>query len=459
MRIIVRVRPDDPAIDTKRTARRISPVRAKSNLVCDPRVGDRIAIGGDGTESFVYDVVLGQDSTQFDAYAHCGEPLLDALLEGYNASLFAYGQSGAGKTFSMLGAGGGRWRNRQDGIIPLVVDELFRRTTAIEDATGHAFCVMAQYVEVYSGRVYDLLSEACSGSREPEFSLPLMESHKGAGGDEPKGATTIKVHTTKGLLELIAEASSRRATASNAMHEHSSRSHALLKLVIERRIPNEKGYSAQTTHLHMVDLAGSEGFSAGAGVGINEGLLALGKVITALAEKASHVPYRDSPLTRPLRGALGGDSQTVMLNCISPGEPYASESLNTLKYASAARRMSQTVKVQKWDRVVPHDPMEGNPMEHRNPLSRHTPNTHTHTRTTWTLTPSVDRGLLRPGPNDGPPRRDHPNGFRTCRVWAVCRGPLGPSTALCSRLRSAEQFSVLERHGAGRSAEVARDGT
>ena len=145
----------------------------------------------------------------------------------------------------------------------------------------------------------------------------------------------------------------RRETAANSMHENSSRSHAFLTLLLERRLMD----TSQTVSLHLIDLAGSETFDKiGGDSGINGGLLALGKVLTALAEGKPHVPYRDSMLTRLLQSFISGNSRTMMLACVSPGKPTASETANTLRYAVRRRRPHHAPPLRGAAAHPPHTP-------------------------------------------------------------------------------------------------------
>eukprot|EP00656_Telonema_subtile_P027760 TRINITY_DN2992_c0_g2_i1.p1 TRINITY_DN2992_c0_g2~~TRINITY_DN2992_c0_g2_i1.p1 ORF type:complete len:209 (+),score=51.74 TRINITY_DN2992_c0_g2_i1:293-919(+) len=202
----------------------------------------------------------------------------------------------------MLGPEGGRRQGANAGIIPQAVDEAFRRiAVARRENPESEYELRASYVEVYAGRVFDLFDESLT-DRQGAKALTLTQ---GDNGTVKSSALEHVVHTTEALQEMISSASRRRVTEANTMHEHSSRSHALLSLVLEKRWPNHtgKGHHSLVTRLHMVDLAGSETFheASAQNVAINEGLLALGKVLTALASQSSHIPYRDSPLTRLLQ--------------------------------------------------------------------------------------------------------------------------------------------------------------
>ena len=345
MAVIVRARPGPEPVSVE----------------CDDKAGTSLnVINGAVRSTFSFEHVLGPASTQFDVYARCAPPLLGALFEGRNACLFAYGQTGSGKTYSMLGGNGGQSR-QQDGVIPMAADEIFRRISAEESVCpGTSFRVSAEYIEIYCGRAYDLLSGDGVG-RRPSDSLSISQDQEG----QPAvlGATRQEVTNTQGLLKLISSASERRATEANVMHEHSSRAHALCTLILERRVPAVKGgHLSRTSKLHLVDLAGSENF-AGASIGINEGLLALTKVLTALADHLDFVPFRDSPLTRILQSALGGNSVSAMLACIRMDSTCVSETMNTLRYTKVATRIKHSSVPNVEQLVLPIDPLQGDSLD------------------------------------------------------------------------------------------------
>eukprot|EP00658_Telonema_sp_P-2_P048664 TRINITY_DN37006_c0_g1_i1.p1 TRINITY_DN37006_c0_g1~~TRINITY_DN37006_c0_g1_i1.p1 ORF type:complete len:277 (+),score=62.79 TRINITY_DN37006_c0_g1_i1:355-1185(+) len=263
----------------------------------------------------------------------------------------------------MIGPEGGQSRSRVDqGMIPQVVDEVFRRIASSQTEDPQLeFELRASYVEVWAGRVYDLLDESLV-SRDASKALDLIQEQ--SDGTVRSTASEQCVNTTQALQCMLAQASRRRVTEANTMHEHSSRSHALLTLFLEKRWPrtegSKKGYRSQTCRLHMVDLAGSESFqkASAQNSSINEGLLALGKVLTALADRSKHVPYRDSPLTRLLAGSLD-NSHTTMLSCVNPAARMAACTLSTLRYSLDAMRISAQSLQAEYTLHVPTDPMDG----------------------------------------------------------------------------------------------------
>jgi len=322
-----------------------------------------------------FDAVLNTHTTQNAVYETCGAPLLNGVLEhGLHGCLFAFGQSGSGKTYSMLGSSGGRAFGRLDGVIPQIADALFRGIARLEADAALKFTVHATFVEIFAEQVYDLFAEAGGDDsdgvradqradqrpgREREGMTPLCVRDDGKGGVHVVGARPIRVFTTDGLTALIARGSALRVTRATGIHDDSSRSHALLTLAVERRWQPEgqSEWLARCSQLLLVDLAGSENMARAhfgekdrAGVAINQGLLVLGRVLEALASRApggqtsgvasAFVPYRESQLTRLLQVGLAGNCRTCMLATISPDAADANETHETLRFAARAQHVS-----------------------------------------------------------------------------------------------------------------------
>jgi len=289
-------------------------------------------------DNFVFSRCFDSSASQHDIYLQCGAPQVSTVLAGYDACVFAFGQTGAGKTFSMIGPAGGT--STQDGILPRAATDLFLAIAKVEAESGVQHRLSATFVEVHREGTFDLLSA--------RRKLKVRDYAEGA---SVEGAACVRIRSTQALLKLVARGAAQRRTAETGVHAHSSRSHALLALTLEQRCRTgeaaEGGYHVEcrTSTLRLVDLAGSEGLSAwGAhketaadGIATNVGLHVLGRCITALALKESHVPYRDSLLTRLLQPALSGRCQTQMLACISPAEEDAGESGRVLRYAQSAQ--------------------------------------------------------------------------------------------------------------------------
>jgi len=319
---------------------------------------------------FTYDSVFHPTVTQLDLYNNVAPPLLDAFLGGYNATVIAYGQTGSGKTYTMgseSGVGVEKSGNLSDnvGLIPRFTSHLFATLVERREASEKAllqtweedtapkqsvslidFQLSASFIEVYGENVYDLLDD----SRDP---LQIREDSNKA--VFVQGLKCVSIANSSEAMNVLNIGTMNRTTASTLMNLTSSRSHACFTINLQQTTRSADGEELVTTsRFTFVDLAGSErmkktgaeGNRAREGIKINEGLLALGNVINALADEERlakggrvHVPYRQSKLTRLLQEALGGNSQTLFLACVSPSDTNASESLSTLIYANRARNI------------------------------------------------------------------------------------------------------------------------
>ena len=248
----------------------------------------------EAARSLQFDRVFGADASQQAVYADCAGPLVDALFEGRHGCMFAFGQTGAGKTYSMLGAEGGQRRACHDGVLPLATQAVFRRVAQLEAEGSAQYQLRCSFVEVWRERVYDLLAGGgAGGAGGARCALKLRELADGSVA--AVGAREHAVCSVAQLLALVGAGAAQRATAGTAVHAHSSRSHALLTLTLERRWRPEgatdpRTVRTQSGRLSLVDLAGSEGMArahGGAGdsdgIATNLGLHVLGRVVTALA--------------------------------------------------------------------------------------------------------------------------------------------------------------------------------
>ncbi|CAL1546229.1 unnamed protein product [Lymnaea stagnalis] len=363
-----------------RVAIRIRPENAREKIdMCQivTTVTDedkQVILGKD--KAFTFDYVFDTPTQQDAIYNSCVRNLIEGCFEGYNATVFAYGQTGSGKTYTM-GTGFDTSLSAvtdEIGIVPRAVDHLFlgieeRRRQAFENGEpAPDFKVTAQFMELYNEEIIDLLDT----TRDPESRGRKSHNriHEDAGGGiYVVGVNTRPVSSLEETIQCLKCGALSRATASTNMNVSSSRSHAIFTLhirqqrVVKDDIALDDGKEADSTQaefetltakFHFVDLAGSErlkrtgatGDRAKEGISINCGLLALGNVISALGDKTkkgSHVPYRDSKLTRLLQDSLGGNSRTLMIACISPVDRDFMETLNTLKYANRARNIKNKV--------------------------------------------------------------------------------------------------------------------
>uniref|UniRef100_A0A8C0XMG2 Kinesin-like protein KIF21A n=1 Tax=Castor canadensis TaxID=51338 RepID=A0A8C0XMG2_CASCN len=331
-------------------------------------------------KAFTFDFVFDIDSQQEQIYTQCIEKLIEGCFEGYNATVFAYGQTGAGKTYTMGTGFDVNIVEEDQGIISRAVKHLFKsieekKHTAIKNGLPPPdFKVNAQFLELYNEEVLDLFDTTRDiDAKNKKSNIRIHEDS--TGGIYTVGVTTRTVNTESEMMQCLKLGALSRTTASTQMNVQSSRSHAIFtihvcqtrvcpqvdaenatdnKMVSEASQMNE--FETLTAKFHFVDLAGSErlkrtgatGERAKEGISINCGLLALGNVISALGDKskkATHVPYRDSKLTRLLQDSLGGNSQTIMIACVSPSDRDFMETLNTLKYANRARNIKNKVMV------------------------------------------------------------------------------------------------------------------
>ncbi|XP_023203228.1 kinesin-like protein KIF21A isoform X4 [Xiphophorus maculatus] len=335
----------------------------------------QVILGKD--KAFTYDFVFDMDSQQDAIYSTCTEKLIEGCFEGYNATVFAYGQTGSGKTYTMGTGFDVNIVEEELGIIPRAVHHLFkgieeRRQVAQEQGRPvPEFKINAQFLELYNEEVLDLFDSTRDMKQKSHIKI-----HEDAnGGIYTVGVTTRTVSSEAEMMQCLKLGALSRTTASTQMNVQSSRSHAIFTIHLcqvrvcasdnqegenDNKVSNGNGemdeYETLTAKFHFVDLAGSErlkrtgatGDRAKEGISINCGLLALGNVISALGDRSkrsSHVPYRDSKLTRLLQDSLGGNSQTVMIACISPSDLDFMETLNTLKYANRARNIKNKVMV------------------------------------------------------------------------------------------------------------------
>jgi len=281
---------------------------------------------------FSFNAVFGPDTCQQEIYDQAVFGLVESVLEGYNGTIFAYGQTGCGKTFTMAGETG------SPGVIPNSFKHLFGAMSDTDKSK--CFLVRCSYMEIYNEEIRDLLHY------DPTSRLELKE-----GKDQGifiKGLTMATVASLTDMTHIMDAGSRHRTTKETMMNERSSRSHAIFTVYLEMSEELEGRTVIKAGKLNLVDLAGSErqnktqaaGDRLREAIEINLSLSALGNVITALVDgKSAHIPYRDSKLTRLLQDSLGGNTKTIMIAVVSPADYNLEESLSTLRYASRARRI------------------------------------------------------------------------------------------------------------------------
>ncbi|XP_023821547.1 kinesin-like protein KIF1C [Oryzias latipes] len=344
VKVAVRVRPFN-ARETGRNAKCVIQMQGNTTCISNPKQPK------DGAKNFTFDHSYWshtapedpQFASQHQVYKDIGEEMLLHAFEGYNVCIFAYGQTGAGKSYTMMG----KQEPGQEGIIPQLCEDLFQRTGENSDP-DLTYSVEVSYMEIYCERVRDLLSPKSEGSlrvREHPILGPYVED-----------LSKLAVTGFCDIRDLMDAGNKARTVAATNMNETSSRSHAVFTIVFTQRRRDQMTSldTEKVSKISLVDLAGSErADSSGAkgtrlkeGANINKSLTTLGKVISALAEmqgskkrKSDFIPYRDSVLTWLLKENLGGNSRTAMIAALSPADINYEETLSTLRYADRAKQI------------------------------------------------------------------------------------------------------------------------
>lgn len=290
---------------------------------------------------FTFDSVYGWESKQSDIYDDAVRPLVESVLQGFNGTIFAYGQTGTGKTFTMQGVANDPEKR---GVIPNSFQHIF---TQISRTQNQKYLVRSSYLEIYQEEVRDLL---CKDNNKK---LELKENPDS--GVYVKDLSSVVTKNATEIEHVMNIGNQSRSVGFTNMNERSSRSHAIFVITVECSEVGPDGEDhIRVGKLNMVDLAGSERQSKTGAKGkrmkeaakINLSLSALGNVISALVDgKSSHVPYRDSKLTRLLQDSLGGNAKTVMIATVGPSHKNFSESLATLRYASRAKNIKNKPRI------------------------------------------------------------------------------------------------------------------
>ncbi|XP_069834499.1 centromere-associated protein E isoform X3 [Dendropsophus ebraccatus] len=297
----------------------------------------------DGTRSFHFDRVFHSHETTSQVYQEVAVPIIHSALEGYNGTIFAYGQTSSGKTYTMMGT------PVNLGIIPQAVDEIFR---IIQEIPNREFLLRVSYMEIYNETVTDLL---CDGKKKKPLEIREDINRNVYVADLTEELVMVPEH----VLKWIQKGEKNRHYGETKMNDHSSRSHTIFRMIVESRERSDPGNSencdgaVMVSHLNLVDLAGSERASqTGAegvrfkeGCNINRSLFILGQVIKKLSDGqvGGFINYRDSKLTRILQNSLGGNTKTVIICTITPVS--FDETLSTLQFASTAKHVRNTPHV------------------------------------------------------------------------------------------------------------------
>ena len=284
------------------------------------------------SKTFPFDYVYPMETTQREVYDQVAFPIVDSIFQGYNGTVFAYGQTGCGKTFTMMGI---VTDPNLKGIIPNAFSHIFGFIKT--EGESKKFFLRCSFVEIYNEEVRDLLGKNNS-------KLDIREDPKK--GTFLRDVTYITIKNTSDIENCLERGNKNRHVGQTSMNDQSSRSHSLFTVYLEIEEKGEGGNSRiKSGKLNLVDLAGSErvgktnatGQTFDEGKKINLSLTALGSVIDALSQNRKYVPYKDSKLTRLLADSLGGNTKTVMFANISPASYNYDETLGTLRYASRAK--------------------------------------------------------------------------------------------------------------------------
>ncbi|XP_042333242.1 kinesin-like protein KIF1C [Sceloporus undulatus] len=344
VKVAVRVRPFN-AREISRDARCVIQMQGKNTCIVNPKQSK------DAIKNFTFDYSYWSHTSEEDpnfasqrqVYKDIGEEMLLHAFEGYNVCIFAYGQTGAGKSYTMMG----KQEKDQQGIIPQLCEDLFARVNE-NKSPNLSYSVEVSYMEIYCERVRDLLNPKSRGNlrvREHPIMGPYVED-----------LSKLAVTSYEDIADLMDCGNKARTVAATNMNETSSRSHAVFTIVFTQQRHDEMTNldTEKVSKISLVDLAGSErADSSGAkgmrlkeGANINKSLTTLGKVISALAEmqnnkkkKSEFIPYRDSVLTWLLKENLGGNSRTAMIAALSPADINYEETLSTLRYADRTKQI------------------------------------------------------------------------------------------------------------------------
>nr|XP_057939178.1 kinesin-like protein KIF1B isoform X14 [Doryrhamphus excisus] len=360
VKVAVRVRPFNSR-ETSKDSKCIIQMQGNTTTILNPKAPKEPA------KTFSFDYSYWSHTTPEDpcfaaqnqVYNDIGKEMLQHAFEGYNVCIFAYGQTGAGKSYTMMG----KQEEGQEGIIPMLCEDLFEKINEDNNKEELSYSVEVSYMEIYCERVRDLLNPKNKGNlrvREHPLLGPYVED-----------LSKLAVTSYTDIADLMDAGNKARTVAATNMNETSSRSHAVFTIVFtQRKHDSETDLSTEkVSKISLVDLAGSErADSTGAkgtrlkeGANINKSLTTLGKVISALAEvdncsskskkkkKTDFIPYRDSVLTWLLRENLGGNSRTAMVAALSPADINYDETLSTLRYADRAKNI-------KCNAVINEDP-------------------------------------------------------------------------------------------------------
>ncbi|KAJ9449052.1 Kinesin-like protein FLA10 [Diplonema papillatum] len=292
-------------------------------------------------KSFTFDQIYNKQFDQKSIYLQTIHPLVQSVLAGYNATVFAYGQSGSGKTHTMTG----QLNTPDQGIIPNALQHIFEAVRQEEAATKKQFTILVTYLELYNGKCRDLLTDTKKNLELKENEQKLFYV---------KDLEKMRVSSVGQCMQLMLDGHKRREVGSTLLNQDSSRSHSVFTVEVTCLNQEEEPPTAVVSKLNLVDLAGSErqtktaaeGDRLKEGSNINLSLSALGTVIDVLVKGKGHIPFRSSPLTMLLKDSLGGNSRTVMFATVSPSDLNTPETVSTLRFADRAKKIKNKPRVQ-----------------------------------------------------------------------------------------------------------------
>ena len=311
-------------------------------------------------QTYAFDFAFDKNCSQYIVFENSTKFLIDGVVNGFNATVFAYGATGAGKTYTMLGD------DNNPGIMPLTLRELFNKVNSFND---REYKLKFWYLEIYNENIRDLLkfmgrNNSSNNLNNTDNNISLTSNEYLDLREDPErgvivnGSTEINVNNSNDMLKIFKRGNRNRTQEATGANETSSRSHAILQVSIEYRDKNSGiDIEIKFSKLSLIDLAGSERASATQnrgirlieGANINRSLLTLGNCINALCDanmkgnKKPYIPYRDSKLTRLLKDSLGGNARTVMIANVSPSINTFEDTYNTLKYANRAKNIKTFV--------------------------------------------------------------------------------------------------------------------
>ncbi|NWU97640.1 KI18A protein, partial [Upupa epops] len=349
VRVIVRVRPESQK-EKDGNFNKIVHVVDQHMLVFDPKEEEVSFFHGKRVThrdlnkrqkkdlKFVFDAVFDENSSQLEVFEHTTKSVIDGFLNGYNCTVLAYGATGAGKTYTMLGS------PEDPGVMYLTMMELYNCMDQIKE---DKICNIAvSYLEVYNEQIHDLLVN----------SGPLAVREDAQKGVVVQGLTLHQPKSAGEILQMLDYGNKNRTQHPTDVNSSSSRSHAVFQIYLRQQDRTASiNQNVRVAKMSLIDLAGSERARAtnakGArfreGTNINRSLLALGNIINALADpktKKQHIPYRNSKLTRLLKDSLGGNCRTIMIAAVSPSSLFYDDTYNTLKYANRAKDIKSSLK-------------------------------------------------------------------------------------------------------------------